>query len=581
MLRRAGKSLAVAVVGASGLWLVACDLLEHPRSEGDGAIATASEEWDQNTRFFVDAVFEARPHLAVVQGRHEYDGRLADYSAQGLNQWGETLRDERRKALGFDRSTLSRAQELERSNLLTQIDRELFRLETAAHPQSGASYYLEGMDPVVYVAREHAPAADRLRAYVRFAENVPEAARQVSVNLRGPLARVQLEAAAKTFESLADFLARDVGHTFSGVGEPPLQASFVRANEAARQALLALSADLSSRIPAAPDEGFALGGDVLSEMLWETERVAVEIEELEKAAEQELDLVSRALAEACEPVVTGGSIPGCLEELRSPSQGWSPLVAARRQVDEIARGLGTAGVVSIPPEAAVLVREALPHRNHEAALLEAPGQYEKGLAAVYRIALPSHSVDPETVSSPGEADLWLLTAREVFPGRLVQHLHTSRSPTELSRLFVGRGFSQGWAHYAEQVAFEEGLLPDTPAVDVAYLLSAARSAARMLAVVGLHADGWSLTQAEEMFRLRAFLSEEDSRVEASLAAVDPGRLHDTLGRLLILRLREDWFFEQGETASLLAFHDRFLSYGGPPIVGVKGEMVGNTGGSPF
>ena len=55
---------------------------------------------------------------------------------------------------------------------------------------------------------------------------------------------------------------------------------------------------------------------------------------------------------------------------------------------------------------------------------------------------------------------------------------------------------------------------------------------------------------------------------------DPGYLNYTLGKLMIMKLRDDWMAKHGGPSSLKAFHDEFLSYGGPPIPLVRAQMLG-------
>src|SRR3546814_17888965 len=44
-----------------------------------------------------------------------------------------------------------------------------------------------------------------------------------------------------------------------------------------------------------------------------------------------------------------------------------------------------------------------------------------------------------------------------------------------------------------------------------------------------------------------------------------------MGKLMIRKLREDW--TKGDRTKWKAFHDEFLSYGGPPITMVRAAMM--------
>ena len=59
---------------------------------------------------------------------------------------------------------------------------------------------------------------------------------------------------------------------------------------------------------------------------------------------------------------------------------------------------------------------------------------------------------------------------------------------------------------------------------------------------------------------------------------DPMYLNYTLGKLMILKLREDFLARTGDAFSLRRFHDEFLSYGAPPIPLVRDMMLGEGSG---
>jgi len=50
---------------------------------------------------------------------------------------------------------------------------------------------------------------------------------------------------------------------------------------------------------------------------------------------------------------------------------------------------------------------------------------------------------------------------------------------------------------------------------------------------------------------------------------------------MILKLREDWTATRGGRKAWKPFHDRFLSYGGPPLPMVRRLMLGDTAGDPL
>jgi uncharacterized protein (DUF885 family) len=63
----------------------------------------------------------------------------------------------------------------------------------------------------------------------------------------------------------------------------------------------------------------------------------------------------------------------------------------------------------------------------------------------------------------------------------------------------------------------------------------------------------------------AYYQEKPARSEALRGTYDPGYGFYTLGKLQLLKLREDWKAQEGDRFSLQRFHDAVLSHGMPPI----------------
>jgi hypothetical protein len=77
-----------------------------------------------------------------------------------------------------------------------------------------------------------------------------------------------------------------------------------------------------------------------------------------------------------------------------------------------------------------------------------------------------------------------------------------------------------------------------------------------------------------MFIEQCFQDEGNARQQSARGTYDPAYLNYTLGKLMIRKLRDDWIASRGGRAAWKAFHDKFLSYGGPPIPLVRAQMMG-------
>jgi uncharacterized protein (DUF885 family) len=72
-----------------------------------------------------------------------------------------------------------------------------------------------------------------------------------------------------------------------------------------------------------------------------------------------------------------------------------------------------------------------------------------------------------------------------------------------------------------------------------------------------------------------FQTKMNGQRETKRGTSDPTYLYYTLGKLQILKLREDYQAARGKEYSLEEFHNRLLSQGMPPIKLLRRAMLGN------
>lgn len=544
-------------------------------------VSAESAAWDRFVESFLEGSFEAHPPFAVSAGRHDFDGRLPDWSREGIERDAARLRDARERADAFDPSCLDERRAFERDFVISQAESDLFWLEGSESPWRNPIFYAGSLDPSLYLNRRYAPLDDRLRAFVSFARAVPLAAAQVRENLAAPLPRTFAELGATTFSGLGSFLETDVPGVFAGVEDAGLQAAFGAANADAAKAFRELGAWFQDRVASAPtDRGsFALGPERYARMLRDTERVDLPLERVREAGWRELARNRAALAEACERLAPGLTPAEAVARVQTEKPAEGPVAAARRQLAGLRRFLDETGLVSIPGEEQALVAEAPPYQRWNAAYIEIPGPYDRHLPSVYYIAPPDPAWSPEERAAylPAEEDLLFITIHEVWPGHFLQFLHSNRAASKLGQVFVGYGFAEGWAHYAEELMWEAGFGGGDPRVRIGQIQNALLRNVRYLVSLGLHTGEMTVAEAERMFREEAFQDPANARQQAARGTFDPGYLNYTLGKLMVRKLREDWTAPRGGRDAWRDFHDRFLSYGGPPIPLVRRAMLGEAG----
>jgi uncharacterized protein (DUF885 family) len=249
--------------------------------------------------------------------------------------------------------------------------------------------------------------------------------------------------------------------------------------------------------------------------------------------------------------------------------------SARRQLEETKAFLIEKDLVSIPGKEEALVAEAPPYARSNSAYINIPGPFEKNQPSVYYISPPNPEWSEEVQQAyiPGESDLLFTSVHEVWPGHFLNFVHASRAAWDFGRLFVTYAFGEGWAHYTEEMMLEAGLRDRSPETRIGQLSNALLRNARFLSAIGLHTEGMTVEESERLFVEEAYQDQGTAEQQAARGTYDPAYLNYTLGKLMIMALRDDWVAHRGGPAAWKEFHDNFLSYGGPPIPLVRAQMM--------
>jgi len=323
-------------------------------------------------------------------------------------------------------------------------------------------------------------------------------------------------------------------------------------------------------------EDFALGPDLFSAMLWDTERVDISLEELEAIGRADMARNLQSLNEACAEFAPAETIQNCFAKMSENKPRDGSVESARDQLEEIRKFIVQEDLVSIPGTEEARVDEAPPYARSNFAYISIPGAWEKNQPSTYYIS-PPNPAWPEDVQADyiaGEADLLFTSVHEVWPGHFLNFLHANRASFFYGRVFVGYAYAEGWAHYTEEMMIEADLRDGDPETRIGQISNALLRDARFLSSIGLHTKGWSVEDSKRFFMEEAFQSEGTAIQQAARGTYDPAYLNYTMGKLMIKRLRDDWTATRGGRTAWREFHDTFLSYGGPPIPLVRQQMMG-------
>lgn len=546
-----------------------------PEPEAAVSAAEPTAEWDAFVGQFIEASLAANPGWAVGEGRHEFDGMVADMSPAGIAAEQQRLQQAKARAEAFDPAALDEAQRFERDYLLAVLDDKLFWSVTLKSHERSPLEYSWLISPSVYLTREYAPLPQRMAAYIKLAEQVPVVMAQMKANLKSPMPRTFVEVGIKVFGGLGPYLEKDVPGIFAGVKDEALQAQLAKVTPIAASAVKDAAAWLKEQLKVANDD-FALGPELFSQMLKASERVDVPLEKLIAVGEADLERNLAALRAECEKITPGKGLPDCVAKVQAVKPAEGPVAGARAQLAGLREFLVDQKLVSIPGTEVAKVEEAPPYQRWNAAYIEIPGPFEKNLPSVYYIAPPDPgwSDEDRLAYIPGEADLLFISVHEVWPGHFLQFLHSNRSERPIGRMFSSYAFTEGWAHYTEEMMWEAGLSRGDSITHVGQLLNALLRNVRFLSAIGLHTQGMTVAESEAMFRDKALQDPGNARQQAARGTFDPGYLNYTLGKLMLRKMREDWTASRGGRQAWGQFHDRVLSYGSPPLPLVRKVMVG-------
>jgi uncharacterized protein DUF885 len=245
---------------------------------------------------------------------------------------------------------------------------------------------------------------------------------------------------------------------------------------------------------------------------------------------------------------------------------------AQQQLADLETFIKRQRIVTFPEGAPVEVAPTPRFYRWTFASMWTPGPFEaRPLRAFYYITdvEPSWPVErkDEHLRDFNYGALWSISIHEVFPGHFLhyQHLRQVDSKLRKSILFSSTAFVEGWAHYCEQMMIEEGFRRNDHLVRLGQLAEALIRLCRFIVGIRLHCEDMSVEQGVRFFREEAFLEEPSARREAERGTFDPSYILYSAGKLMILKLREDYKAHAGAGYSLREFHDTLLANGTVPI----------------
>lgn len=538
---------------------------------GDEAFLKLSEE-------YITKSLEWNPQTGVYLGLHEYDGKLGDFSKPNIDKRVTSLKKFDQEFSAIDSTTLSKRNYYDWKIIKSNVKNELFSFEDLKLFTKNPMVYAGAIDVNIYIQRNFAPIEQQIKSIIAIEKSAPKFFENAKANLQDSLALPHIKLAIDIARGSASFLGKDLLVALKNVKNDSLMKSFNDTNQKAIASINDFAAFLEKeKLPKANNK-YAIGIENYKKMLLYQEEIKLSPDEILAIGLKELKKEQASFNAAAKIINPNKKPIDVYNEMQKEHPTAQDLIPhARKNIEAIRQYLIDHKIITMPSEVRVKIQETPAYaRSTSTASMDSPGPFEtKATQAFYYIT----PVDPKW--TPKQQEDWLaqfnfyttdiVSIHEAYPGHYTQFLHSNASKTsKIQKIFMSYAYVEGWAHYTEKMMIDEGYGNTGDPIKAAkYRLAQSGDAllriCRLCVSINTHCHGMNVDDATKFFMNNWYQGDKPSRQEALRGTYDPGYLFYTLGKLQILKLREDYKKQEGSNYSLQKFNDAMLDNGMPPI----------------
>jgi len=530
---------------------------------------------------YLSFLYEVHPTGATLDGVHVHDDLIEDYRRSAIDTHVSALAGFGRRLDSIPVDRLPMLEQIEHQIVSSNIHGRQFELEAVRSWERNPHVYADTLASSLAAQAifTYAPETDRARRVLSKLRQVPRLVQAARDNIKEPPA-IFVKVGIDTWRGTMAFIDADLPRAFANVDDMHLLGDLADACGEAVQTIGAYVTDLENDIRPKAKGTFRLGRDRFEQKLRLEEGITLPIDRLLAIATRELEATQEEFRQAAGRLNGGDPIAAWRKAKKTHPEAGSLIKTARGQLDELHTFLSRSPVMSMPESGGITVAPTPEFFRWSSASMWSPGPFEsRPSRAMYYLT----DVDPKW-----EADrksehmldfnlptLWAISIHEVYPGHFLhyQFLKKVDSKVRKSTLFAPASYMEGWAHYCEQMMIEAGFGRGDHSLKLGQLAESLVRLARFVVGIRLHTEDWSVEQGVRFFMDQAFLEESSARREAERGTFDPTYLVYSAGKLMLLKLRHDWYEEQGGKPSLRAFHDTLLSHGSAPFWALRKLML--------
>ncbi|HVG30231.1 MAG TPA: DUF885 family protein [Pyrinomonadaceae bacterium] len=581
------RALALALCALVSVQLAAPAPLAQRRPRRTAAAGAQDARVAQIADEYLRGYYAFNPTEATAAGLHEYDSQLERRSAASVAAEVRRLKSTLAALSKIREGALTSEARYDFLWMQSHARAQLLELEDVKMWQRDASLYnsiaAASVDNIL--KRSYAPVERRLDALLARERETGRLLAEARANLLQP-PRVYTETAILQAEGSVDYFANVVPQMFERAGGGRLSAArrseFVAANDRVVGELREFAAWLRDELLPRSGGDFRIGAENFRRKLLYEEMCDTPVEALLRDGERELRRTQNAMREVASEIAPGAGVQEVLRALGRERPTADGLVGeTRAELDRIRAFVRAENILTPPARENLIVAETPEFaRGTSFASLDAPGASERTATESYFYVTPP---DPawdarrreEHLSFYNRYQLPVVSIHEVYPGHYYQLLALRRTPSRVRSALGAASFVEGWAHYCEQMMLDEGFGGGNPRLRLAQLHAALTRLCRYLVGISMHARGMSYEEGVEFFVREGYMERTNAEREARRGTLDPTYLVYTLGKMEIMRLRDDYRRLQGDSFRLGEFHDRLLSYGMPPVKILRMALLGD------
>ena len=534
-------------------------------------------------RVFDELIFHYDPASGTSAGFHQYDTQMPSGSRAEVQEEIAATKRVLAEVESFDPRGLSAYVTTDRQLLIAQLHSQELSLETIRmwekNPDGYSSYASNAIFTIM--SRTFAPPVDRLKSAIAREKLIPRIFQSARENLNNP-PEVYTKVALEQLPGIESFFEKDVPAAFTQVKDATLLAEFKKSNQAVLDALKGYESFLKNDVLPRSKGDFRIGAENYRKKLLYDEMVDTPLDRLLEIGYQDLHKNQAELKRVAALIDPKRSPEAILQDLENDHPPADKLLGS---FHDVLGGLRTfieqKHIVTIPSKVMPIVEETPPFaRALTSASMDTPGPFEKvAKEAYFNVTLPDPSWPPKDIDEYlqgfNRGTIISTAVHEVFPGHYVQFLWVPSTRTKVRKLMGCGSNAEGWAHYTEQMMLDEGYGNGDLKLRLGQLQDALLRDARYIVGIQMHTGKMTMDQAIDFFVQEGHQVRPTAEKEAKRGTSDPTYLVYTLGKLEIMKLREDYKQMKGGKYTLQEFHDAFLQQGTPPVKLVRKALLGN------